>query len=174
MGYVGEELVDLAPPLERAVRRVGERGAKKVGEKLRADVRRFSPVAQESPEARASFESRTAWLAARRRRPGTLKDSWVQQPTEELAGTRGLRFRVVVESFDPVAPHVEWNTRPHIIRAKALSVPTRSGMSFPAQVQHPGTQGVHMMSRAMLQAAGTWERTVRGVWDEEVREVWAA
>lgn len=177
MGYVGGALVDLAGPLDAGVRRVGRRGAEKVGEKLKADVRRFTPVAQESPAARSSYASRQDWIAARGRRPGTLRDSWVQQPPAELGGTRGLRFRVVVETFDPVAPHVEYPTRPHRIavrRAKALTVPTTGGMSFRKEVQHPGTQGVHMMSRALLQAAGTWERTVLGVWAEESRRIWRA
>lgn len=82
--------------------------------------------------------------------PGTLKRSWEKGEVELYADGR---VRVTVETFDPVAPHVEWDTSPHLIRARraaALRFYSPLGeVVFAKVVHHPGTTGQHMMARAL-------------------------
>lgn len=84
------------------------------------------------------------------RLPGTLKRSWEKGEVEMF---RDGRVRVTVETFDPVAPHVEWDTSPHLIRARraaALRFYSPLGeLVFAKVVNHPGTTGQHMMARAL-------------------------
>lgn len=179
MGYRGGELVDLAGPLDAGVRRFGRRATERVGERLHRQVRRHTPVAKPgTPELVASYSNSGAWIKSRGgRRPGTLKNSWEQGPvrTRGRSGTTMLRFSVEVETHDPVARHVEYPTRPHTIRpkrAKALTVPTRSGMSFRGEVHHPGTQGSYMMTKALADIDATWEGLVAAEWSVEARRLW--
>lgn len=180
MPYRGEALTDLVPPLEHGVRRMGRRVTEEVGEDLKRRVRRHTPVSKPgAPEIVASYGSSGAWIRARGgRRPGTLKDSWRVTDVDVLVrggGAAGLRFTIAVETDDPVAPHVEYPTRPHLIRARKpggrLTIPTRGGMILRREVRHPGTQGAYMMARALAEVAATWETTARRVWDAEARTI---
>jgi hypothetical protein len=181
MGYRGEALVDLVPPLDRGLRRFGRRAAKKVGDDLHQRVRRHTPVAKPGAAAiMASYGGSGAWIRARGGRvPGTLKESWQVGDAEvELTGSAGLRYRVPVFTFDPVAPHVEWDTMPHLILPRkpggVLTIPTVGGMVFATLVHHPGTRGAHMMATALAEVAASWEATVREEWATEARRVWSA
>lgn len=96
-------------------------------------------------------------------------------------GPHGVpRFGIDSYTEDPVAPHVEWPTRPHLIRPRAdrraasvlaTGKPRRSGGDpqaalawlgpggvtiFAREVHHPGTQGSHMMRDALAETDATW------------------
>lgn len=178
MGYVGEELVDQVPVLEAGIRRFGRSVSEAVGEDLRKRVRRHTPISKPgAPEIVASYPSSGAWRAARGgRRSGTLYDSW--QVGEVGLLYRGDVFRVPVFTMDPVAPHVEWDTMPHLIVPKkpggVLTIPTRTGMVFATLVHHPGTRGAHMMATALQEVAVSWRTTVRAEWAEAARTIWTA
>lgn len=69
----------------------------------------------------------------------------------------------------PYAPYVEWDTRPHEIRprrAKALRFMVGGQIIFAQKVNHPGTTGIHFMSRA----AAELEAVVEDIIDHDVRE----
>jgi hypothetical protein len=171
MGYRGGLLADFAPALDRGIDRFARRTTEKVGEELRKRVRRHTPVAKAGVAERASYGSSAAWVTARGRLPGTLKESWQVGEVEVLAG--GVRLRVPVYTMDPVAPHVEWDTMPHLIAPKkpggVLTVPTKGGMVFARLVHHPGTRGQHMMATAIAEVAIEWQRIADREWNREAR-----
>lgn len=175
MAYRGGLLVDLADPLEAGVKRFATRATREVGEDLHARVKRHTPIAKPSATTLASYGDAKAWEAARRRRPGRLYNSWEVGDVTVESRARGEHRRVVVFTLDPVAPHVEWDTLPHIIRAKrakALTVPTIGGMTLRRSVHHPGTRGQHMMATALLEVAVTWRVMVMEQWVQETRRIW--
>jgi hypothetical protein len=121
----------------------------------------------------------------RGRMPGTLKASWRTGDLERrrtVTGDEGTAIESYTE--DPVAPHVEWPTRPHLIgpradRAPASVVatgrPRRMGgdpraavrfinrfgqVVYAHEVWHPGTQGTHMMRDALAHVDATWEARI--------------
>jgi hypothetical protein len=154
-----EDLFD-PRPLERTEKRI----VKRVGEELHTRVRRHTPVAKPPPGAWAE------WLGARKRSPGTLKNSWRIGDVDVVID--GELYRVAVYTLDPVAPHVEWNTQPHLIVPKdpngLLRYWDRSGGKvFAKVVHHPGTRGVHMMATALTEVVVAWRRIAA----EEVR-IW--
>lgn len=148
MGYKGGRLEELAPS-EVEIHRLGLAVALKVQRRLRELVAQFTPV---SDDPFREFPGRL---------PGTLKRSW-ELGTVVVSGDV---YRVTVETHDPVAPHVEWDTAPHRIRPKPERVAAaaavgkramlrwwdrRTGqMVFAHEVMHPGTSGAHMMARAL-------------------------
>lgn len=175
MGYKGEKLASLAAPLDAGVKRFGRRLTNEVGGDLRKRVRRHTPVAEVSPEVMASYGSGASWVKARGgRKPGHLRDSW-KIGTVTIAD-RGARYTIPVFTLDPVAPHVEWDTMPHLIRPKrpggVLTIPTREGMIYASIVHHPGTRGAHMMATSLAEVAASWQRTARSQWAEEARRIW--
>jgi hypothetical protein len=134
VAYRGGELTDLAPPLERGVRRFATRATKKVGRELRDRVEHHTPVAKETAAVRASFGTLQDWHGARGGRlPGELKRSWKIGEVEVILNASGERRRIDVYTLDPVAPHVEWDTRPHLIEPRkpggVLTIPTEAGMA---------------------------------------------
>jgi hypothetical protein len=169
VGYHGGKLEDFAPALDAGVRRFAERTTRKVGDDLQERVKGYTPVAKASAAVLASYPGIAAWATARKRTPGTLRESWEQSPVRRI---EGAVFRVKVATSDPVAPHVEWNTKPHVIlpkHARALTVPTVLGMTFRAGVLHPGTTGKHMMARALADIRVTWAWIAEREWREEAR-----
>lgn len=171
MPYRGDALEDLAPPLERAIGRMGRQTAERVGGDLKNRVRRHTPVARQTQAIRASYPSREAWVKARGREPGTLRDSWL---VGELKVTRTV-YSIPVLTYDPVAPHVEWPTRPHFIlpkHAERLTIPTVGGMAYSTGVEHPGTQGSHMMATALAEIVASWQAAAKREWDGISRRVW--
>jgi hypothetical protein len=174
MGYVGGELADLAPTLERGVRRFAQSAADAEGEELRKRMRRHTPVAKPgAPEIVASYGSSGAWIRARGgRRPGTLRENF-EAPGAELRSRN--HYYAPVTNDDPVFDHVEYDTQPHLIRAKragALTIPTLAGMTLRKQVRHPGTTGAHMAARGLADLAGSWQRDVGRMWRESARSIW--
>lgn len=177
MAYRGGQLVDLAPPLEQGVRRFARRTTGKVGEELRKRVRRHTPIASPgTPEIRASYESSAMWIRARGgRRPGTLYESWEVGEVTVSEGAGGEVFTVPVLTHDPVAPHVEWDTMPHLIFPRGggvLTIPTRFGMVFAKMVMHPGTRGSHMMATGLAEIGVEWQRVAEREWRQESRDLW--
>lgn len=164
-------LFDQAP----AVRFI-DRLTKRVGEDLTDEVRKRTPISQPPPGI-----SMAEWAAHRGRAPGTLRGSWYTGELEHQHNVMGVEGRAI-ESMtnDPVAPDVEYPTRPHLIRPSLTRAPAtvlasgnpRKSGSDPAarlrfinafgrvvyaqEVWHPGTQGTHMMRDALTEIDATW------------------
>ncbi|HEX7088736.1 MAG TPA: hypothetical protein VF192_01290 [Longimicrobiales bacterium] len=188
------KLGDLFPqaPMLNAARRTVAR----TGEAITEGAADRSPVAD--PPAGVA---KTAFEGRRGRKAGTLRDSWLTGEVEfDPTGPRGAPvFGIDSYTEDPVAPHVEWPTRPHLIKPSpdraAASVrttgkPRRAGTDpqaalmwigpggqprFAREVQHPGTQGVHMMRDSLAEAEVTWQTVGEAemeVWARETTELW--
>jgi len=146
------ESLFLPGPLQRAAKRMTQR----VGDDLAKRVAHHTPVAKPPPGVAVG-----EWLQSRHgRRPGHLKGSWKVGSVKALAG--GTVYTVPVYTNDPVAPHVEYLTRPHEIQAKrggVLRFPGKGGgWVFAKLVHHPGSIGAHMMATALVEIAATWTR----------------
>lgn len=149
MGYTGGSLAELVPD-EQWIIDDAVRTARRVGRRLLELVERYTPVAE--PDPRDDRGGRV---------PGTLRRSWRLGEPVILPGGR---VRIEVFTRDRIAPHVEYPTRPHIIRprrARALRFFADGQMVFAMQVQHPGTRGSFMMARAMAQVAVEWRGIAR-------------
>lgn len=176
MGYSSDKPLESLfdqEPMRAATRRTVER----VRSRLREEVKKRTPVAQPPPGLTA-----TQFAGSRGRAPGTLRESWVEgdvTPTKTPLGVEGFAADVLTE--DPIAPHVEYPTRPHVIRPSpgraaasvlATGKPRLPGTSpharlrfvnrfgkviYAAEVHHPGTQGVHMMRDSLVEIDATWQ-----------------
>lgn len=164
MGYHAtgtlSHLVNVEEDIDGVERALALRMAYEIQEK----VRRYTPVAVRPPKLSAS-----AFRSERSRRPGTLKDSWEVGHLTKI----GSVAMIEVYTEDPIAPYVEYDTRPHIIRPRTASMlrfrSSKTGdVIYAAEVLHPGTTGVHMMARACAEVAADADRLMRGV----VRGVW--
>lgn len=100
------------------------------------------------------------------REPGTLKRSWKRLPAEPSLDRIGGGWMVAVETDDPIAQFVEWDTAPHEIRPKlpgGLLVfrtwPTGE-LVRTKLVHHPGTQGQHMSAFAVHAAELSFDEIV--------------
>lgn len=114
---------------------------------------------------------------------GTLAESWEKGPVILL---KDGRVTVTVFTRREEAPHVEYPTRPHVIRPRADRAPAsviRTGqprgdetdatpspalafyvdgrLVFAREVFHPGTQGSFMMRRAIEQVSREWKTWAR-------------
>jgi hypothetical protein len=175
-----DALFDKGPMVKTVTRITG-----RVGDLLTDTVKRKTPVADLPPGVTPEMRGRV---------PGTLKESWYTSDVERIPSRTGGEARAV-ESLtdDPVAPHVEYPTRPHLIRPRldrapasvtATGKPRRMGgdpqaalrfinafgqVVYAHEIWHPGTQGTHMMRDALAEIEGTW---VTEVGDREVA-AWA-
>jgi hypothetical protein len=145
--------------MERACVRIVDR----TGETLTVEVAKKTPVA-EPPKGAVRLGEVDEWLRSRGREPGTLKKSWRTSETEREGPQHWS-----VESYteDPVAPHVEWDTSPHVIaprNAMALRFWDEVGRVFRQSVFHPGTRGQHMMRDSLAELDTDWRR----IGEEEV------
>lgn len=163
MGYRGGKIADLIPE-DDEIQRFGLRVALRVQRRLKELVTEFTPM---SDDPFREFPGRV---------PGTLKRSWEFGDVD----VRERRIAVTVETFDPVAPHVEWDTAPHRIRpkpervAKAAAQGRRAmlrfydratgAVVFRGEVFHPGTSGAHMMARALDRLEVEWPVIAREEW----------
>lgn len=96
-----------------------------------------------------------------------LRDTIVRRRIRKTAGG----YTGGAETDDPIAPFVEWDTRPHLIepvRAQALHFRMGGREVFAKRVRHPGTKGAHFMARAAHQL----EAEIDEMMDEELRR-WA-
>lgn len=162
MGWVTDgDLEDLFP--EDLAEKAGYRITDALGDRFRDRVAMRTPVARLPEAYRGNFG---AWIKDRGRKPRTLRDSWKRTPVERSTRLVAAHF-VDVYTEDEVASHVEWDTRPHTIRAKmridpdsgelrqgALRFPSGPTFRYAVEVWHPGTTGVHMMrdTQAELEA----------------------
>lgn len=167
MGYTADgELADLF--LEEPLLAAGRRTVDRVSADLHERVTRHTPVAK-PPAASVAAE----WEVARKRIPGTLRESWkIGEVTIEVDGAR---MTVDVYTDDPIAPHVEWDTQPHLIVPKEPTGVLRywdsaGGTVFAKVIHHPGTKGAHMMATALVEVAATWQGIGREEMDRWSRE----
>lgn len=174
--YRGGLLVDLVPALDRGVNRFGRRTTEKVGDRYQKRVKHHTPVSKVTAAEVLSFGSRGAELNRGGRPRGALRDSWLVGEVDLL--WNGQVFRIDVYTLDPVAPHVEWETRPHLIKPRnpsgVLTVPTAGGLVFAKVVHHPGTRGAHMLATATAEIAAEWREIARREWAQEIRGFWRA
>lgn len=118
------------------------------GDFLKDRVAEYTPVAEDP-------------FGERKRPPGTLKRSW------EIGKVKleGNVYFIEVTTDDEVAPFVEWDTRPHVIRARrAMSLrfrDRRGKVVYAYSVRHPGTRGSRMMGRALADLRQEWPRIAR-------------
>jgi hypothetical protein len=147
-------------PLERAC----VRATRRVGRMITEGAADRTPVAR-----RPRAVGRAEWIAARGGRvPGTMKESW---ETGDVERPGVHTFAIDSFTLDPAAPHVEWDTVPHIIRRKkagALRFWDDVSIHFREAVNHPGTTGKHMMRDSLSEA----EIRQRSILEAEL-EVWA-
>lgn len=149
---------------ERFVDDVGHAIADHVGDRWLDRVRDRTPVADLPTAYKGDLPSFIDDRGGRR--PGTLRDNWRRTP---VTGTTGAGLRVVVWNPDPVVEHVEYETRPHAIRAHmrtgaggvyqgSLRFPQGPVFRYAVEVWHPGTQGQHMNRDTEVEIEVTWER----------------
>lgn len=125
-----------------------------------------TPVAKPPPGAEAE------WLQARHGRlPGELKKSW----RKDVLEVEGSTMRIAVFTRDPVAPHVEYPTMPHIIVPRRPGGWLRfwnkfGGVVFARLVHHPGTGGSFMLTTALGKVALMWQEIGREELDRWARE----
>lgn len=159
-----EEVLDVAREITEAV-----------GRRLLEVVMDYTPVAEDS-------------FGERARAPGSLRRSWRSGDVR----VDGRVFTVEISTDDPIAPMVEWPTRPHLIKPSAskeaiaeakfrakhpgstangpfarLRFRDRSGqVIYATMVHHPGTHGAYMMTRALATIDEEWpliaQRVIRG------------
>lgn len=156
MGFTADRSAESLLPSEERLDTAFRAITHAVGERLRELVAEYTPV---SDDPFREFPGRL---------PGTLRRSWELGDVD----VRGTRYTVVVETHDPVAPHVEWDTAPHRIKprpdrvARAAAEGRRAMLSwrdsrtglqvFAHEVLHPGTSGAHMMARALDRLELEW------------------
>lgn len=171
MGFTSDgDLADLfdQAPMRRAV----DRMARGVASLMHEEVQRRTPVASPPPGWSAA-----EYAAHRGRVPGSLRESWrttEPAPVRQVGGTEGVAVEVVTDDY--VGIFVENGTKPRRIepkrRGKMLAMPAAGGgMRFAPVVDHPGTQGAHMVRDGMADVAATWpERVGRDEVDRWARE----
>lgn len=152
MGYSSqgslERLAD--PELMRAAQR---RTAERVGDRLLERTKEHTPVAKPPPGAAAE------WLAARKRAPGTLKESWKVGQVTVVLGREVMTIDVY--THDEIAPYVEWPTLPHLIIPRSPGGVLRFWNKFGKTVyativHHTGTKGSYMLTTALAEIAALW------------------
>lgn len=139
----------------RYVSDAGHEIVDRVGDRFVGGARRRTPVARLPEAYKGDFE---AWIQDRGGRvPRTLRDAWRRTGVLDV---EGMGLRVIIENPDPIAKLVEFDTKPHAIRAKqrvradgriqqgALRFPFGPVFMYRVEVWHPGTQGVHMLRDA--------------------------
>lgn len=143
-----------------------------VGDDLLRNVKHHTPTADLPAAYHGDY---AAWIEDRGgRKPGTLRERWRRT---KVQGGAGYGLKVVVFNPDPVARLVEWNTRPHLIKAKMrtrddggtyqglLRYPNGPVFKYNVEVWHPGTQGQHMMRNSLAEIEATWSRTGERILD---------
>lgn len=103
-----------------------------------------------------------------KRKPGDLRRSFEQKAVVALPGNR---YQSGVETHDPIAPFVEWPTRPHEIlprrRGGLLAFVKDGHWVYTKRVWHPGTTGQAMVR---ISAAKVEAELREGLLEPELRE----
>jgi len=172
MGYTADgKLEDLFP--KRFIPETSEKIADRVGDRWRDRVAMRTPVARLPAAYHGDFEE---WIADRGgRKPRTMRDAWRRTEVIRIGANR---IRVEVYNIDPRVIFVEEDTQPHRIRAKvrpgpppyqgSLRFPQGSQFRFAVEVQHPGTQGVHMQRDTTAEMEVMWLEIGEEVLEEQV------
>jgi hypothetical protein len=158
MGYEGGKISSIVRPevATRTAHKMADRG----GARMTELVKMNTPIAPpDDPVERR--------VRLRKRKRGTLRESIYQKPV--LPTQSGFESGCATE--DPVAPHVEWSTRPHEIRPippnRRLAFVKDGEWRFPRVVHHPGTHG-----QAMFRIGGAMveNEVARGLFQPELEE----
>lgn len=151
---------------------VSEEATRRVDERFHDELERRTPVAKMPPAYSVKGAGgMAAWLKDRKgRKPGTAKGSWKSTgPVLQPDGT----WSVTEWSDDPNMPHIEYDTRPHLIRRKkptgALRFPMGLTFLYRREVHHPGTQGQHMMRDSLAVVRAEWQRIFERVLEERAQ-----
>lgn len=173
MGYRADgKLENLFP--SRFIDEVSREIVEKVGERFRDRVAKRTPVARLPSAYKGDFEE---WIKDRHgRTPRTARDSW---RTTDVQTEDGM-LRVEIFSDEPpdehgwqVVDYLEEDTRPHLIRAKpririnqrtghieayqgSLRFPYGASFAYRVQVEHPGTQGLHLVRDTAAELETMW------------------
>lgn len=137
----------------------------------RATRRIVDDLGKEAVARTAELTPRSEPLEGEDDNPRHLADSWTQARTRRAGDvyTTGAQTRVAY------APFVEYDTRPHIIRARPGATLAFRGASghtiFAASVQHPGTTGAHMALRGAVAASEALPRIARPHIEQMRREL---
>jgi hypothetical protein len=154
------DIADLFKPatVERTARRI----VKRTGDFMLERVESHTPIAKVPPGVDIG-----EWLMARGgRAPRHLRDSWrvtdVMVTGQWLTGEDVSGLRIELWTDDPVAPHVEYPTRPHLIVPHDPDGWLRwwdehGGIHFAKVVHHPGTQGSFMMAKTIAETDVEWD-----------------
>jgi len=135
MGYEGGKIASLVRP--ELATGTAIKMARHGGERMTELVKMNTPIAppQDPVERRVRL---------RKRPRGTLRESIVEKPVVPT----GEGFESGCETHDPIAPYVEWSTKPHEIRPippnRRLSFVKGGQWVFARVVHHPGTHGQAM------------------------------
>ena len=141
-----EDRIDEAAP-RRAVRRIADAA----GDRLHENITRLTPV------------DLTGHDSARPH----LRDTITRSHVREYPTPFGQAAAVSVQTDDPIAPHVEYNTKPHDI-PNAFGFGDHVGIGGPfAGRFHPGTTGQHFFSRGTAET----EAQLREIADEPLRRM---
>lgn len=175
MGYTFNAPVEAlygTKPLESAFERI----AFGMSDLLHHEIVRRTPVAKPPPGV-----GLLTFSASRGRAPGTLRAAWRRGDPQYLSSPTGNpRVRVDEINDDPQWAHVEYPTRPHIIKPRldrrpasvlATGKPRLPGTDeraslawvgaggrtfFAREVHHPGTSGVHMTRDGLAATDVLW------------------
>jgi hypothetical protein len=165
VGYTGGAIADVFEV--ETVNAWAHRTAERCERRLLELVKRYTPVGEPEPGQPA-------------RGVRHLRDTW-EGETEVFAADH---FRVTILTRSPIAPYVEYPTRPHIIRPRADRAPAsvtatrrargtveqgNAALRFYAggrivyarEVHHPGTQGSFMLTRALHELRAEWRVIAR-------------
>jgi hypothetical protein len=130
-----EDMLDEDAP-DRAARRIAKDGT----DRLVANTKRNTPIDTNPYRYRPG------------RPRGHLRASIEDGPVLPVQTPAGRGYRGTARTFDDVAPHVEWDTRPHRIepREPGGTLHWRDRETgdhrFAKGVDHPGTSGQHMFA----------------------------
>lgn len=157
----------------RFVTDVGHEIVDRVGDSFRGAVARRTPVARIPAAYKGDFEE---WIADRGGRvPRTLRDAWRRSG---VINVEGMGLRVTIDNPDPIVKYVEFDTKPHAIRAKqrvgkdgalyqgSLRFPSGPVFIHRVEVWHPGTTGVHMLRDGAAEIEVTHVSIAERVLDE--------
>lgn len=173
-------LLGMLEAQQRITRRTAGRIADAGVDRLERNVQRRTPI-DTNPYRSRPERPRGSLRRSVRRRAGVLY---------VVRGGRG-EYRGAVETFDPVARYVEFDTPPHVIRARRpggflrfqsrYGFVDRHGEVHPPgtwitirEVNHPGTKGAHMFTLgawATERQFASYARDPIGRWKFEVESV---
>lgn len=128
-----DDSIDENAPV-RCARRITDAG----GDRLEANIKRHTPIGPPGGD----------------RVPGTLRKSIHRTRVRDYPTPVGQAFAVTVETDDPIAPFVEFNTQAHDI-PNAFGFGHEFGIGGPFEGRfHPGTTGQHPFSRGTAELEG--------------------